>query len=40
MIFWKKKFEIDWKIVDYFSQSVYTMVRSKCLPLADGAGYK
>ena len=28
------------KQVDYFSQSVYTMVRSKCLPLADGAGYK
>lgn len=28
------------KHVDYFSQSVYTMIRSKCLPLADGAGYK
>ena len=28
------------KQVDYFKDTVYTKVRSKCLPLADGAGYK
>ena len=26
--------------VDYFKDTVYTKNRSKCLPLADGAGYK
>ena len=28
------------KQVDYFKDTVSTKVRSKCLPLADGAGYK
>ena len=28
------------KQVDYFKDTVYTKDRSKCLPLADGAGYK
>lgn len=28
------------KQVDYFHTTVYTKARSKCLPLADGAGYK
>ena len=28
------------KQVEYFSHTVYTKDRSKCLPLADGAGYK
>lgn len=28
------------KQVDKFGETVYTKVRSKCLPLADGAGYK
>ena len=28
------------KQVDYSKDTVYTKVRSKCLPLADGAGYK
>ena len=28
------------KQVDYFKETVYTKGRSKCLPLADGAGYK
>lgn len=28
------------KQIDYFKDTVYTKGRSKCLPLADGAGYK
>lgn len=28
------------KQVDYFKDTVSTKVRSKCLPLVDGAGYK
>ena len=28
------------KQVDYFKDTVSTKVRSKCLSLADGAGYK
>ena len=28
------------KRIDYFNNTVYTRDRSKCLPLADGAGYK
>ena len=28
------------KQVDYFKDTVYIKDRSKCLPLADGAGYK
>lgn len=28
------------KQVDYFKDTVYTKIRNKCLPLADGAGYK
>ena len=28
------------KQVDYSKDTVYSKVRSKCLPLADGAGYK
>lgn len=28
------------KQVAKFGETVYTKVRSKCLPLADGAGYK
>ena len=35
-----KNISILKKQVDYFKDIVYTKVRSKCLPLADGAGYK
>lgn len=35
-----KKFSDFKKQVDYFKDTVSTKVRSKCLPLADGAGYK
>jgi len=28
------------KQVDYFKDTVYSKGRSKCMPLADGAGYK
>lgn len=31
-------FAIFLKIIDYFNNAVYTKIKSKYLPLADGAG--